>query len=88
VKAYADISSEFEQKAKLILRSKQVLGQVYLFSSHWIADSRTIFGLSFSKNTRSPLRNRLAYSSVIFGLFWRKTSVSETGHRHLAGYRR
>jgi hypothetical protein len=29
VKAYADIPSEFEQKAKLVLRSKQVLGQVY-----------------------------------------------------------
>jgi hypothetical protein len=29
VKAYADIPSEFEQKAKLVLRSKQVLGQVF-----------------------------------------------------------
>jgi hypothetical protein len=29
VKAYADIPSEFEQKAKLVLRSNQVLGQVY-----------------------------------------------------------
>jgi hypothetical protein len=29
VKAYADILSEFEQKTKLVLRSKQILGQVY-----------------------------------------------------------
>jgi hypothetical protein len=29
VKAYVDIPNEFEQKAKLVLRSKQILEQVY-----------------------------------------------------------